>query len=81
MTVAEARDILDAVVQIARAHGFTCHPTIQRRALCIELKRGFRRRVIELTEQELNACGTAPVVRELIERSVTAACRDREASS
>lgn len=73
MTIAEAWDVLEAAGAIARGYGFECAPAITRRLLRIELKRGLVRRVVELSEDQLNACVTAAGVRDLVEREVARA--------
>lgn len=81
MTFDEAFGVLEAAGAIARAHGFECAPLITRRVLRIELKRGPVRRAVELTEDQLNACGSAAGVRDMVEREVAKACRDRGAAA
>jgi hypothetical protein len=80
VTIAEAWDVLEAAGAIARGYGFKCAPAITRRLLRIELKRGLVRRVVELvrrvvelSEDQLNACVTAAGVRDLVEREVARA--------
>ena len=81
MTLHEAWDILEAAGAIARAHGWECYPTVRLRCLVIELQRGFERRIVVLTEDQLEACADTAAVRALVEREVAVKLASKAASA